>query len=74
MKVNATFDYCRVALLGHFKATVWFIPGANAISDPELDVQDLLAQELKFASDCAHTEKVAVPQLRTPGQHHSAPR
>ena len=74
MHANATFDYCRAALLGRFKATAWFIPGANAISDPELDVQDLLAQELKFASDCAHTEKVAAPQMRTPGQHHSASR
>ena len=61
MQVSTTLDYWRVAFLGRFKATVWFIPGANAISDPELDVQDLLAQELKFASDCAHTEKVAAP-------------
>ena len=44
MQVNATFDYCCVAPLGRFKATVWFIHSANVNSDHELGVLDLLVQ------------------------------
>ena len=73
MQVSATFDYCCVAPLGRFKATVWFIHSANVNSDHELDVLDLLVQGPKFAPDCAHTEEgailqfVAAPQVRTSG-------